>query len=237
MNKNLSISVILPVYNEEGNIKQVVENSADFLQNHDAFAQYEIIVVDDGSNDNTANILRELAHKITYFKVITHYKNFGYGKALISGLGASQYPLVLFMDADGQLKISEINKFILYIEDYDIITGYRYKRKDNLYRTILGKTYSWLVFLLFGFKLKDINCGFKLFRKKLFEGKYIFSNSGSFFTEVFLKLVDRDCKIKEIPIEHSPRLKGRQTGGSFKVILSSVGDLVNLKRPVNKTFR
>ncbi|MBL7197197.1 MAG: glycosyltransferase family 2 protein [Candidatus Omnitrophica bacterium] len=229
MNERYSISVILPVYNEEGNIREVIGKSAIFLQTQDIFKDYEIIVVDDGSKDGTAEILKELANKDRHIKIITHYKNLGYGKALTSGLNNSIYPLVFFMDADGQFDISDINNLIPNIDSSDIIIGYRHKRNDNFYRVFLAKTYSFLVFLLFGLKLKDVNCGFKLFKRQALPEEDVNCRAGTFFTEILLKAKNKGYKIKQIPVEHFPRLKGRQSGASLKIIFNGIIDLFYLK--------
>lgn len=230
MNGKYSISIILPVYNEEYNLRQVIEDIVNFLQNQEKFEKYEIIAIDDGSSDNTAKILREIRNRILHLKVVTHSENLGYGRALISGVEISQYPLVLFIDSDGQFNIREINRMFIYLDDFDIITGYRYKRKDKLYRVILGKIYSWLVTVLFGLRIKDINCGFKLFRKEIFSNNLdIQCKDGVFYTEILLKAINNGYKIKQIPVEHFSRLRGRGTGGNPGIIWNSLIDLFRLK--------
>jgi glycosyltransferase involved in cell wall biosynthesis len=224
-----SISVILPVYNEEGNIGQVIEKSYNFLKKEKIIAQYEIIVVDDGSKDNTNKITQELLRDMPNLKLITHPKNFGYGATLISGLKVSRYPLIFFMDADGQFDIKEIHNMFVFLKDFDIITGYRRKRADNLYRIILGKIYGGLVFLLFRLRFKDINCGFKIFKKEVLDFEYENKSGGTFFTKVFLQARDKGYSIKEIPVEHMPRLKGRETGGSLRIAFMALFDLIRLR--------
>ena len=229
MNKKYFISVILPVYNEGDNIKKVIEDSANFLQDRDIFKDYEIIAINDGSRDNTAAILSGLANKFPYLKVITHCRNLGYGKALTSGSTNAQFPLVFFMDADGQFNIGEIEKMLFYLEEFDIIAGNRYKRADAFYRVMLGKIYSWSISLLFRLKLKDVNCGFKLFKRETLETENINCGAGIFYAKLLLKAKNRGFRIKEIPVEHFPRLKGRQTGASPRVIFNAVIDLIKLK--------
>jgi glycosyltransferase involved in cell wall biosynthesis len=228
MIQNLSLSIILPVYNEEENIKKVIKEIDDFFVSQDIFENYEIIIVDDGSKDRSSEILKEIRSHYSNIKAISHHKNLGYGRALISGVQSARYPLFFFMDADGQFNISEIDKLISHVEDYDIITGYRHNRKDSFYRVMLGKIYSWLVFLLFGLKLKDINCGFKLFKRETLNLENMYnSNGGVFYTKIFLKA--KGYKIKEVPVEHFPRLKGKQTGASPRVIFDAMIDLIKLK--------
>lgn len=234
MNRKYSISVIFPVYNEEGNIERVIQESADFLQATNAFEDYEIIAVNDGSKDNTAQILQRLADAIPFLKVITHRKNLGYGLALSSGFKEASFPLILFMDADGQFNINEVKKLFFYLEEFDIIAGSRQQRKDARYRITLAGIYSWLVFVLFSLRLKDVNCGFKLFKRKALELENLSCKAGVFYTEFLIRARERGCKIKEVPVEHLPRLKGRQNGVSLKIILEAVIDLVRLKYSLNK---
>lgn len=229
-----SISVILPLYNEESNIRNVIENSVDFLQTQEIFKEYELIAIDDGSRDNTDITLRRLVYDIPYLKIITHSKNLGYGRAIMSGVKVSQYPLLLFMDADGQFDISEIKKVVFYLRDFDVFIGYRYKRRDSFYRMILGKIYGWLVFLLFGLAIRDINCGFKVFRREILRSEDIQCRDGVFYTEILLKAKNNGYKIKEIPVEHFPRLNGTATGTSLKVISNSIIDLIKLKYSLRK---
>jgi len=227
MNKRYSISVILPAYNEKGNIEKLIEETSDFLSIQDTLDSYEIIVVDDGSRDNTAEIIRGLVSKNIYLKLISHCKNLGYGKALMSGVKNAQYPLILFMDADGQFKIDNLNEMLNYILIYDIIVGYRYKRKDPLYRIGLGKIYTLLSCFFLGLNFKDINCGFKLFKRETIDHDYKFVR-GLFYTEVLLKAKNKDFRIKEIPVRHFPRLRGKQSGASLKVIFTTIIDLGRL---------
>jgi glycosyltransferase involved in cell wall biosynthesis len=200
----------------------------------DIFERYEIIAVDDRSRDNTAEVLKRMMNKFSFLRVKTHPRNLGYGKALMSGFKISQYRMVLFMDADAQLDISEITKLLPLINTHDIITGVRYKRKDKLYRVVLAKFYSWIVFFLFGLKIKDLNCGFKLFKKEVLANKYIHSRAGVFYTEIFLRAKIEGYKIREVDIRHFPRFNGKPTGASPKTIFEAVVDLIKLRYRITR---
>jgi glycosyltransferase involved in cell wall biosynthesis len=228
MKKNYSVSFILPVYNEEESIGEILDNINNFLSVKDTFTRYEIIVVNDGSYDDTAKVLEGHLHKIPHLRVVTHSKNLGYGNALISGIKNSRFPLVFFMDADRQFDIAGVSDMFSVLEDSDMIIGYRDKRKDKLRRIILARFYGWLVFLFFGLKVKDVNCGFKLFRKEIFNDANIFSRAGVFYTEILLKALKRGYAIKEAPVRHFPRVSGKQTGASFRVIFEAIIDFSKL---------
>ena len=227
MNNN-SLSVILPVYNEENNIKTTIEHSVDFLKKQDYFSEYEIIAVNDGSADQTALILEKLVEQLECLKIVTHSKNMGYGRSLVSGVCAARFSWVLMMDSDGQLKINALSDMVSYIPDYDIITGYRHKRRDPFHRILIGKVYTFLACSLFGFKLKDVNCGFKLLRKEILNFADPICHAGAFYTGVYVQAKAQNCRIKEVPVEHYSRSGGRQTGTSLKVMLTAVFDLIRL---------
>ncbi len=227
MTNKYSLSVILPAYNEEGSIAQTIHEIADFLKQQNEFEEYEIIVVDDGSNDQTADILNELK-EVEPLVIVANSKNLGYGGAIVSGIRQAQYSWLLLMDSDGQFKIDSIRKITGYLSQYDIITGYRHRRADAFYREFLGKAYTFLVCRLFGLAFKDINCGFKLFKKETLNLNAVHFHAGAFYTDIFLKAKQKGYRIKEVPIEHYPRVRGKQTGANANVIFNAVIDLIKL---------
>ena len=147
---NQSISLVLPLYNEEENVERVVSSILHFFAGKTT--TFEIILVDDGSTDKTATIIEKLSKDNEHLRTIHHSVNRGYGAALVSGFRAARYELVIFMDADGQFDISEIEKLLLYSRDYDIVAGCRVKRQDPWHRVILGKVYTRLICRLFGMR-------------------------------------------------------------------------------------
>jgi len=227
MKNSRSISLVLPAYNEEGNIEKTVKDSIAFLESKDIFREFEIIVVDDGSRDSTSAILKKLKENFS-IKIITHSKNLGYGKALMSGVDNSQFPLIFFMDADGQFDIRDLDKLFSYLDRYDIVVGYREKRQDSLYRIILGKTHTFLISLLFELKLRDVNCGFKLIKREVFDTLDSLCSGPLAYSDILVNAKNKGLKIKEVPVSHYPCRKGNQTGGSLKVILSAIKELLEL---------
>jgi len=191
---------------------------------------YEIIIVDDGSKDKTGQIADKLASENRKIKVIHHSPNRGYGAALKSGMYAARFPWVVLIDADGQFDFTEITKFFKRQKetDADIVAGYYLKRGVPFYR-ILGSKLAWElpVFIIFGLKMRDIDCGFKLIRKSVIDKiPHLESERGPFITTEFLvKAQKAGFKIVEIGVHHYPDLTGGSTGASLKVILSAYKDL------------
>jgi glycosyltransferase involved in cell wall biosynthesis len=223
-----SLSVILPVYNEGENIADTVADTAKFLSEQSFLSAYEMIVVDDGSTDASRTILNSLGDQVRHLKVLHHPRNLGYGAALVSGIQQALSEWVLLMDADGQFKVDALLPMIPCLEHYDIVAGFRFKRTDSLYRIFLGQCYSRLAALLFKVNLKDINCGFKLFRKDIINIDAISSHGGVFYTDFFMKAIKQGCRVQQLPVEHFPRVRGKQTGASLKVVSAAVIDVIRL---------
>jgi glycosyltransferase involved in cell wall biosynthesis len=228
-----SLSVVLPAYNEEGSIARTVKATAAFLKQQNEFKEYEIIVVDDGSTDQTAGILKKLKD-VEPLKVITHPANLGFGGAVASGIKQARFSWLLLMDSDGQFKIDSIQKFTEYLSEYEIIAGYRNPRADAFYRELLGKTYTFLACRLFGLMLRDINCGFKMFKKESLRLNGAHYHAGVFYTNIFIKAKRDGYRIKEVPVDHYPRTCGKQTGANFDVVFKAVMDLGKLIFARNK---
>lgn len=231
MNKLKELSLFFPAYNEEGNIKETVEKAVPVLKA--VSEKYEILIVDDGSKDNTGKISDELAKKYSYVRVIHHNPNRGYGGAIKSGWYNAKYEWIAFTDADGQFDFSEVNKFIEKQKETnaDLVIGYYLKRAVSKMTIITSKIWEVLVFTLFGLKVKDIDCGFKMARKKVIEGiPRLESERGPFITSEFLiKAKASGFKFAEVGVHHYPRKAGAATGRQFKVIWSGLKDLIRLR--------
>ncbi len=225
---SFSISVILPVYNEGENIADTVAQAASFLDGQPVINTHEIIVVDDGSTDETPGLLNSLCRRYPNLKTLRHDKNLGYGAALVSGIKQAVSDWVLLMDADGQFKIDALLSMIPYLGQYDILAGFRARRIDPLYRIVLGQTFSRLAAWLFKLDLRDINCGFKLFRRNSINADILNAHGGAFYTDFFIKARDQGGRVKQFPVAHFPRRKGKATGASIKVIFAAVIDVVRL---------
>ena len=165
--KKYSISAFFPAYGDEKTIGKMVLDMREVLE--EISDDYEIIVVDDGGPDRSGEIADELSKKYSEVKVIHHENNRGYGGALKSGFYGSSKELVFYTDGDAQYDVREIVKLLPYIEEYDVVNGYKLKRHDPYYRVFLGRMYHYFVKMLFGLKIKDVDCDFRLIKRKVFD--------------------------------------------------------------------
>ena len=223
-----NISVFFPCFNEEGNIEQTVQEAIHILERIGLV--YEIIIVNDGSTDQTGKIADKLADTNKKIRVIHHPKNLGYGEALKSGFYNAKYPYIVYTDGDGQFDFSEVTKFLKEIENHDLVIGYRIKRQDPFFRILFKKGWKATLFLFFGLTLKDVDCGFKMVRKKVLETiPHLQSQRGAMINaELAIKAKKSGFKIAQVGVNHYPRRSGRPTGANINVILRSFIDLLRL---------
>lgn len=218
MKKDISLSVVLPAYNESENIEKTVTHAVSYLKG--TFRDYEVIVVNDGSIDGTPEIVERLATSNPRIILVNHPKNLGYGSALRSGFERASLDYIFLMDSDGQFDISDIDRFIPFLESYDVVVGYREKRADPFIRSLNARLYHLFIRLLFGLKLKDIDCAFKMFPRSVYRAVRPIESGGALFSAEFLvKLRQKGFTIREVPVRHFPRRFGRQTGANLKVII------------------
>ncbi len=226
------LSVFFPAYNEEGNIKKTVEQAVDVLNK--LKIEYEVIVVDDGSKDETSKIAQALADKNSNIRVISHERNLGYGSALKTGFSAAKYPWVAFADSDGQFDFSEISLLIDQVDNADLVLGYRISRADSFSRKVFTFGWSMLARVLLGLDVKDYSCGFKLIKKEVFEKVQPLQGEEKVTQIEFLVKAKRlGFKIVEVGLHHYPRKFGTPTGAKLMVVFKSLLDLFKLWWQIN----
>ena len=225
------LSVFLPAYNEEENLEKTASNVLKILPK--VALKWELLIINDGSKDKTGAIARNLAQKNKGVRVITHSPNRGYGAALKSGFYGAKYDWIAFTDADGQFDFSEISDFIerQVKTGADLVIGYYLKRQVPMVRIIGSKFWQLAVFLLFGLKVKDIDCGFKLIKAEVFKKiPKLEAERGPFITsELLIKAKKNGFKIVELGVHHFSRQGGKATGANIRVIASGLSDLVRLR--------
>ena len=221
-----TISAILPAHNEAENIVHAVEALAGILT--DLVPDWEIVVVDDGSQDETADLVRKLSRNSTHIKLATHPKNRGYGAALKTGIELAHHQLLFVMDADLQFDPAELKTFLPLAQKHDIVLGYRKRRREHLGRRFNARCWGILMRFLFGLRVQDVNCAFKIFNGRVFNQITIHSRGAMVCSEILILAKKLGFTIKEVPVTHFPRKQGRSTGAKPKTIYRAFSDLVRL---------
>ena len=189
---------------------------------------WEVIIVNDGSVDNTEWICKSERLNTPQIKVFNHAVNRGYGAALQTGIFESEKEYIFFMDSDGQFDISEINLLIEHIDENDLVAGYRHDRSDLWHRKLNAWGWNKLVRMVLGLKIIDIDCAFKLFRRSVFEQVLIRSVGAMVNTEILVQMRRFKMRIKEVPVSHFERSAGQSTGANLFVILRAFKELIRL---------
>ena len=227
------ITVFFPCYNEQDNVARTVERAFEVLEKLNA--DFEVIIVDDGSTDNTGRIADEIAGRNNRVRVVHHHPNLGYGAALQSGFKAATKELVFYTDGDGQFDIREMPPLLPLMDKADIVSCYRLNRQDNLVRRINGWCWTKLVCLLFGMKVRDIDCAFKLYKREIFDHVELSSIGALINAEILARAVRRGYRLTERGVHHYPRTAGRQTGGNPRVILRAFKELIKLYHQIKSS--
>lgn len=222
-----SLSVFFPAFNEQDIIAKTVENATRAVSRF--VDDYEVIVVDDGSSDKTAAVVEDLARRDPHVRLVRHDVNRGYGAALRTGFASAQKDLVFFSDADGQFDLQELPGLLSMLKRAPIVLGYRIRRSDPMYRLFIAKVYNIVVRLVFGLRVRDIDCAFKLFRRDALQGVELESDGAFISSELLIKLKRRDTPMVERGVHHYPRTTGVSKGATPKVILKTIRDVIQLR--------
>ena len=223
MNGRPSISLVLPAHNEASNLRPLLDEARRTLSR--LTKEHEIVVVDDGSRDETARIVREFGGA----RLLRHERNRGYGAALRTGLRAARMEWVVFTDADLQFRLADLVALLDVADDVDVVAGYRAPRVDSLFRRLLGWGWGRLVRLLYGLRVRDVDCAFKLFRREVLDAIPIESVGAFINTEILVRANAAGFRIREVPVRHYPRTSGTASGARPRVILRALRELVTLR--------
>ncbi|HET7034198.1 MAG TPA: glycosyltransferase family 2 protein [Thermomicrobiaceae bacterium] len=220
------LSLVLPAHNEFENLPVVVERALAVLP--ELTEDFELVVVDDGSVDGTAALADELAARYPQVTVVHHPRNRGYGAALTSGFETASGDRIMFMDADRQFDIADLSFLAPFVADHDIVAGYRLARQDAAYRRIYASIFKLAVRILFGIRLRDIDCAFKVFRADLLRDAKLESPGALINTEILAKARVRGASWIEVGVNHYPRGAGTSSGGSPKVVFRAMRETILL---------
>ena len=225
----MSLSVVLPCYNEEENIENTTR---DLLWWFDASqTDGEIIIVNDGSKDASAEIVQKLQTQDERVRPVFHEVNKGYGAAICSGCDVATKDVIGFMDSDGQFHAEDFAKLLPHIHEYDLVTGIRTKRADPLPRKLNAALYGTLTRLALGIKVQDLNCGMKIFKASAWTKlRPVYGMGALFNAEVFLAAKEEGIAFYQTPVGHYPRTAGNPTGAKISVILRMFKELFMLKK-------
>lgn len=223
-----SLSFVLPAFNEADNIEEAVTRCLRVAR--DLGLDHEVIVVDDGSHDATRRLADALAAREAGVRTVHHARNQGYGAALRSGLFAATKDRVFFTDADLQFDVAEVRLLLAHADAYGIVAGFRAPRRDPALRRLLGWGWSRLVGLLFGLEVRDVDCAFKVFDRRIFDRIPVHSLGAFVNTEILVRARAAGFTVREVPVTHFPRVAGTQSGANAKVIAKALRELLLLWR-------
>ncbi len=227
------LTVFFPMYNEEANVEGSVVKALEVLPR--LVGEYEVIVVDDGSADRTAEIGNQLAAGNSNVRVVSHAENEGYGAAVRTGLESAKMDLVFFTDGDLQFDLEELELLLERVEAADVVCGYRLKRRDPIHRLLNAFLWNRLVRILLNLRIRDVNCAFKLFRRSVLDKLGKLETDGAMLsTELMIKLQLAGAKIREVGVHHYPRPAGEQTGAKPGVVLKAFRELFAMSRRLRK---
>jgi glycosyltransferase involved in cell wall biosynthesis len=220
------VSIVLPCFNEAPNVADAVRAAIVAAETH--AADFEVIVVDDGSTDATAQIAARLADADRRVRLVMHPSNRGYGGALRTGLRAARMPWVLLTDADLQFDLRELGAFVPLASEADLIAGWRIARQDPAHRRLNAAAWNWLMRRRFDLPVRDVDCAFKLVRRDLLEEIALTSGGAMISTELVVRAVAAGAVVREVGVRHLPRMAGEQSGASPRVVIKAFRELARL---------
>ena len=218
------LSIFFPAYNDSGTIASLVITALRTARG--LTSDFEVIVVNDGSADGTAEILDELARTYPEVRVVHHETNRGYGGALRTGFASATRELVFYTDGDAQYDPAELEVLWRRFDaDVDLVNGYKISRSDPLHRIVIGRVYHHTVKLAFGLTVRDVDCDFRMMRRSIFDTVQLEKNSGVICLEMMKKITDAGFRIAEVPVHHYHRAYGRSQFFNFRRLFRTAIDV------------
>lgn len=230
-----SISAFFPCYNEEANVERTTHAAIKALDR--VGVDYEVIIVNDGSKDRTGEISDCLASQNPRVRAVHNRPNQGYGGALQRGFRESKKDYVFYTDGDGQFDFEEIDKLFPLLDQFDIVSAYRLNRQDSFVRKLNAWAWTRLVNMTFGLRLRDIDCAFKIYPRRLFDEIDMKSRGALIDTEILARARRLGYTIGQVGVHHYPRTAGSQTGANVRVILRAFKELFKLRREIRSDQR
>jgi glycosyltransferase involved in cell wall biosynthesis len=221
-----SLSVFFPAYNDAPSLPGLLAKTFAVLESQ--VADFEVIVVNDGSFDDTATVLEQLRARYgPRLRVVTHAQNRGYGGALRSGFESAIKDWVFYTDGDSQYDVSELPRLLEMVgPDTGLVNGYKLERHDPAHRIWIGKAYNFCARVLFRIRIRDIDCDYRLIRRTLLERIHLTSTSGTICVELVRKLEMTGCGVVETGVHHFPRLYGKSQFFRLRSLATTLYELV-----------
>src|SRR6187397_445360 len=225
--KPAGLSVFFPAYNDSGTIASMVIRAVQAAS--ELTPDYEVIVVNDGSGDATAEIVDELARTYSQVRVVHHAGNRGYGGALQTGFRSATKEFIFYTDGDAQYDPAELAAlWAKMTPQIDLVNGYKISRSDPVHRIVIGRVYHHIVSVLFGLTVRDVDCDFRLMRRAIFERIQLEKTSGVICLEMMKKIHDAGFRIVEVPVHHYHRAFGKSQFFNGRRIVKTAFDVMRL---------
>lgn len=222
--EGMGVSIFYPCYNDWGTMGSMIHFTVDTADR--LGLDYEVTLVDDGSDGHTLELLDTLPERYPKVNVIRHEKNRGYGGALRTGFSAGTKEWIFYTDGDAQYDVRELELLLEHArDDVDIVQGYKITRNDPMHRIIIGRIYHWIVKVAFGLKIRDTDCDFRLIRRSVFDKVHLKSDSGVICAEMMTKAHREGCRFAEVPVHHHERAHGKSQFFNFPRIARVVWQL------------
>jgi hypothetical protein len=226
------LTIVLPCFNEAENVADAIRYATQAAER--CAIDHEIVVVDDGSSDDTATVAARFVQTDRRVRLIVHPHNLGYGDALRSGIAAASMHWVLLTDADLQFDLREIEDFLPYTPSADLILGWRILRQDPLHRRLYAAAWNWLVRRSFHLPVRDIDCAFKLIRRDLLQSSGLSATGAMISTELLVKCLAAGGRMEEVGVHHRARVAGEQSGANPRVVARAFRELATLRRALRR---
>ncbi len=221
------LSLCMPAYNEEACIADTIGSALTELTS--LCTALEVIVVDDGSRDQTAVRVEAIAKRDPRVRLVRHRQNRGYGSAVNSGLLAARGDLVMFADSDGQFNFGDVRRLLVCLPGNDFVIGYRHRRVESVRRRLNAWAWGRLVWLAYGVRARDLDCAFKVFRREVIDRLRLTATGACINAELMCQCRRAGFRFAEVPVEHLPRVGGQPTGSSLKVITRAFRELPRIQ--------
>ena len=222
-----TLSIFFPCYNDWGTIGSMILTTTQVVEKMGV--DYELTIVDDGSDRQTLDLLNEVSRQFPDIRIIRHDRNLGYGRALRTGFESATNEWIFYTDGDAQYDVRELELLFRHVgPDVDVVQGYKITRSDPLHRIVVGRIYHWIVKIAFGLRLRDVDCDYRLMRRSIFDRVTLTRDSGVICAEMMVKIQRAGFRVVEVPVHHYQRAHGKSQFFNVRRIALVVWQLCGL---------